>query len=169
MPSLVRPQRPVRWLAEAWEIGLDRQPLHLGALAVAGDAGSARVDDVLDAGNREGRLGDIGGENRPAAGVRLEHPVLLSGRQPGVQRQDLQVRLVGQRVGGVPDLAFAAQEDQDVARSLAAEFGDGVGDGLNLIARLGAVRSVLASGIGEWPVPDFDRVSAAGNLDDRRG
>ncbi len=32
---------------------LDRQPLHLGAAAVAGDPRSTRVDDVADAGHRE--------------------------------------------------------------------------------------------------------------------
>ena len=44
---------------------LDRQALDLGPLAVAGDAGRARVDDVADARHRDGGLGDVGGDDHP--------------------------------------------------------------------------------------------------------
>ena len=76
---------------------LDGQALHLGAAAVAGDAGRAGVDDVADAGHGERRLGHVGGEHDAPAAVGLEHAVLLGGRQPGVERQDLGVGQV--RVG----------------------------------------------------------------------
>ena len=68
---------------------LDRQPLHLEPVAVAGDPRRARVDHVPDAGHGQRGLGDVGGQHDPPPGVRREHPVLLGGRQPGVQRQDL--------------------------------------------------------------------------------
>ena len=77
MPSLVRPHRPLRWLALACEIALDRQPLHLEPVAVAGDPRGARVDDVLDAGHGQAGLGDVGGQHDPAPRVLGEDPVLL--------------------------------------------------------------------------------------------
>ena len=78
---------------------LDRQPLHLQSLAVAGDARGARVDDVADARHGQRGLGDVGGQHDAPAAVRGEDPVLLGGRQPGVQRQDLgdPVELDGRR------------------------------------------------------------------------
>ncbi len=71
------------------EIALDGQALDLGAVAVAGDAGGARVDDVLDARDGQRGLGDVRGQHDPAAGVRLEDAVLLGVREPRVQREDL--------------------------------------------------------------------------------
>ena len=68
---------------------LDRQPLHLEPVAVAGDAGGARVDHVADARHGQRGLGDVGGQHDPPPGVRREDAVLLGGRQPGVERQDL--------------------------------------------------------------------------------
>jgi hypothetical protein len=56
---------------------LDRQPLHLEAVAVARDARSSWIDDVADAGHRQRRLGDVGREHDAASGVRAEDPVLL--------------------------------------------------------------------------------------------
>ncbi len=108
--------------------GLDGQALHLGAVAVAGDAGVAGVDDVFDAGNGQRGLGHVGGQHDAAAGVPLEDAVLLGGAQPGVERQDLGVAELGlgQRVGGVADLPLAAEEDQDVARPFADELAAGV-------------------------------------------
>ena len=67
------------------------------------------------------------------------------------------------RVGGVADLALAGQEDEDVARPFLLEFGDGVTDGLDLVAvrvRLGVV------GVDDGPVADLDGVRAAADLDD---
>ena len=99
--------------------------------------------------------------------VRLEHAVLLGRGQPGVQRQHLQageVRPVGQRIGGVPDLPLAAEEDQDIARAFGAQFRDRVADALDLVLRLAAwpVR------VGKRPVAHLDRVHPPGHLDDRR-
>ena len=73
---------------------LDGEALHLEAVAVAGDAGGAGVDDGADAGHGERRLGDVGGQHDPATAVGGEHPVLLGRREPGVERQDLGVAQV---------------------------------------------------------------------------
>ncbi len=96
----------------------------------------------------------------------LEDPVLLGGRQPGVQRQDVGLGPALERVGGVADLPLAGEEDEDVARALALELADRVGDGLDLVAVLVAVARL---GIVDRAVADLDRVGAAGDLDDRGG
>ena len=59
--------------------------------------------------------------------MRREHALLFGGRQPGVQRQHLDgvawvLGDLAQRLGGVADLAFAGQEDQDVAGRLDLQF-----------------------------------------------
>jgi len=99
--------------------------------------------------------------------VRLEDPVLLGRGQPGVERQHFQAAGPGgpllQRVGGVPDLAFAAEEDQNVAGARGTQLVDGVADGLGLIARF----LVGAIGVHDRPVPDLDRIRPPGHLDHR--
>ena len=144
---------------------LDRQPLHLEPPRVAGDPGDAGVDDVADAGHGQRGLGDVRGQHDPAAGVRGEHAVLLGGGQPRVQRQDLGVAEVplAQRVGGVADLALAGQEDEDVAVPFALQLGDGVADGLELVA-VGIGLGVV--GVDDRPVAHLDGIGAAGDLDD---
>ena len=116
---------------------LDRQPLHLEPLAVAGDAGRAGVDDVPDARHGQRGLGDVGRQHDPPAGVGLEDPVLLGRREPGVAAAGSPVsrRLPpAQRVGGVADLPLAGEEHQDVARPLGAQLVDRVADRLDLVA-----------------------------------
>ena len=78
---------------------LDRQALHLGALAVARDAGGAGVDDVADARHGQRGLGDVGGQHDPAAAAPAEDPVLLGRRQPGEERQHLGVAAASARSG----------------------------------------------------------------------
>ncbi len=148
---------------------LDRQPLDLRAVAVAGDPGGARVDHVLDAGDGQRGLGDVGGQHHAALRGALEDPVLLGGGQPGVQRQDLgglQLQL-RQCVRGVADLALAGEEDQDVARALGLELLHRVADRLDLVAV--AVQLLLLVGVvvEDRAVADLDRVRPAGDLDDR--
>ena len=72
--------------------------------------------------------------------------------------------LVVQRVRGVANLPFTAEEHQHVARRLVLEFVDGVQDRLGLVAidRARVVRVV------DRAVPGLDRVRPAGHLDDRR-
>ncbi len=129
--------------------------------------------------------------------MRLEDAVLLGRGQPGVQRQHLKVRqagLLGQRVGGVPDLPLAAEEDQDVAGALGAQLRQRVADALHLVPwllrRVVRIRPGPASRArfrpgpasrarfrpqragagrsGQRPVAHLDRVGAPGHLDDGR-
>ncbi len=98
--------------------------MHLCPVAVPGNTRRSRIDHVPDARDRQRGLRDVGGEHYPAPGVRLEHPVLFRGGQPRVQRHDLGIaqRPLCQGVGGVPDLAFTAEEHQDVAGARRAQF-----------------------------------------------
>jgi hypothetical protein len=61
-----------------------------------------------------------------------------------------------QGVGGIADLALAAQEHEDVARALAQQLGDRVADRVDLVGDRLVVRAVA----------DLHRVRAAGDLDD---
>ncbi|OCI30472.1 hypothetical protein OERS_28740 [Oerskovia enterophila] len=166
--------------------GLDRQALHLGRLGVARDAGRAGVDDVVDAGDRQRRLGDVGREHDAARGVRLEHAVLLGRGQARVERQDLdEVGALGvpralaqaglEGVGRVVDLALARQEDQDVAWSLGHELLDRVDDARDEVLLLaggplgGAPLGLARLGVdvgAQRPVPDLDGVGTTRDLDD---
>ena len=126
MPSLVRPERPERWFADACEIGLDRQPLHLRPHRVAADARRAGVDDVADARHGEARLGDVRREHDAASQPRdlrrLEHPVLVGRGEPAVEGEHLGLagaaaprRVRAHRRLGVADLALAREEHEHVA------------------------------------------------------
>ncbi len=143
---------------------LDGEALDLGAVAVAGDTGEPGVDDVLDARDGEGGLGDVGRQNDPASGVRLEDAVLLGVRQPGVEGQDLgeSVLLLRERVGRVPDLPLAGEEDEDVALALLLELLHGVGDRGDLVA-VGVVGVLFE----ERPVAHLHGVCTPADLDDR--
>ncbi len=136
---------------------LDRESLHLGAVAVPGDSRGARVDHIPDAGHGERRLGDVGAEDDPASLVGGEHLVLLGGCEPRIQREDLGVpdMHATQGIRCVLDLAFARQEHQDVAVQR-RELADRVADGLGLVGLL-----------VDRAVEDLDRVGATGHLDDR--
>ena len=144
---------------------LDRQPLDLQPRAVAAHPRQARVDDVLDARDRQRRLGDVGRQHDAAPAVGLEDLLLLGVGEPRVERQDVDVvaQPAAQRVGGVADLALAAQEHQHVAvAALAQQLVDGVADRLGLVA----LRAVV--GQRQRPVADLDREGAAAHLDHRR-
>ena len=89
MPSATRPQRPERWFADACEIGSMGSRCTLVALenremrAVPGSI-TYRMP-----GHGQRRLGDVGGQDDAPVLVPLEHPVLLGGGQPAVQREEL--------------------------------------------------------------------------------
>ncbi len=148
MPSLVRPERPERWLADAWLIAsmgrrwiFDRAEYRLMRRR-------ARVDDVTDARHGEARLGDVGREHNPATdarGAALEDAVLVRRAEAPVQRQHLgrgphatrtRRDATPQRVLGIPDLVLARQEDQYVAVALARQLVERVGNPLEQVACL---------------------------------
>ena len=141
---------------------LDGQALHLRAAVVAGDASRAGVDDADDAGHGERRLGHVGGQHDPPPAVRREHPVLLGGREPGVERQDLDVRQAesSEGLGGVADLPLAGEEHEDVAGPLLRQLDDGVADRLRLVA-------VVTVVVSDRAVADLHRVRATGHLHHR--
>ena len=102
---------------------LDRQLLDLVAVRVAADARQAGVDDVADARHRQRGLRHVGRQHdAPPARRWAEHALLLVGRQPREQRQDLGARrmVLAQRLGRLADLALARQEDQHVAAARAS-------------------------------------------------
>ena len=154
---------------------LDREPLHLGLQRVARDPRQPGVHDVPDAGDGQRGLGDVRGEDDAAhgGGVGREDTVLLGGREPGEEGDDLEGSAavgpqVGQRVGGVADLALAGEEHQDVAGTFAGQLADRVEDRLRLVAD---DRLPLVVGLGyvdQRAVADLDGVGASRHLDDRR-
>ena len=136
---------------------LDRQPLHLRTCRPAGDARGAGVDDGADAGHGERRLGDVGGEHDPAAGMWREHGVLLGRGQPPVERHHLIGARTAEHLGGVADLAFAGEEHQHVAGPLAGELLAGAPYAVDLVVVL-----------RERAVAHLDRVGAAADGQHRR-
>ena len=62
--------------------------------------------------------------------------MLLCRREPRVQRQHVGVRQLepAERVGGVVDLALAAEEDEHVARPFGRQLVDRIAHRLHLIA-----------------------------------
>ena len=67
--------------------------------------------------------------------------MLLGGRQPGVQRQHLDVTLSApegraDRFGGVADLPLTGEEHQHIPRRLRRKFLQRIDDRLGLITRL---------------------------------
>ncbi len=149
---------------------LDRQPLHLRALAVAADARRAGVDDIADAWDGEGGLGDVGGENDAPARVRSEDPVLLGGGEPTVERHDLRDRQPhpAQRVGRVTYLPLAGEEDEDVAAGAGVPLGPQLLDGIAHAGDHVAFLVLRSVGVDERAVADLDGKGAPGHLDDRR-
>ena len=147
-------------------------------MGVAGDAGGAGVDHVLDARDRQRGLGDVGGQHDAAVLPGMEDLVLLGQREPGEQRQDLGpgqapvgLHPGAQHLGRVADLALAGEEDQDVPGCLGGELVHGLGDGIERVAvlRLGiGVQLVLVHAVGrvQRPVAQLDGEGAAGDLDD---
>ena len=145
---------------------LDRQPLRMGPRVVAVDPGQSRVDDVADAGNRQRRFGDVGGDDDAAAVRAGEHPLLLGSGQAAEQRQDLDVPFgqpVLQEVAGLADVPLPGHEYEDVpgGRLLQQLFDRG--------HRCLGVGELLPfpENLFQRPVADLDRVHPAGDLDDR--
>ena len=144
--------------------GLNRQPLDLGAVAVAADARRTRVDHVFDARHGERGFRHVGRQDDAASAVRLEDAVLFAVGQAGIQRQDLGVAQVAlaERIGGIADFAFAAHEDQDVARAFVTQLVNGIKNSLQLVA-LGIIRLFHNRAIAH-----FHGIRASRHLNNRR-
>ena len=143
---------------------LDREPLHLQSVAVARDPRCSGIDHVADSRHRQRGLGDVGRQHDPATGVRLEDAMLLRCRQSRIQREHFDGATLefAQCVGGVVDLAFAAEEDEDVAGPLGDEFVHRIAHGLDLIA---VFVDCDAEGVINRAVAHLDRIRAPRHLD----
>lgn len=106
--------------------------MDFGAGGVAGGSGEAGVDDVANAGDGEGGFCDVGGEDNAAVlvGFPVEDFLLFVVGEAGVEGEDVgcflagMVEVVGAEVfGGLEDVAFGGEEDEDVA--VVRFFGDG--------------------------------------------
>ena len=170
MPGPSRPQRPGALVGRGLADRLDRQPLHLGAHRVAADPRDARVDDVPDARDGQGRLRDVGGEYDAAPGVRGEHLVLLGRREPRVERHDLGAARVSARASAVSRISRSPGRNTRMSPGPSA-----------LSSRTAStIASVWSRTIGspslsrplgqldQGPVAHLDRVRAPGHLDHRR-
>ena len=105
---------------------------------------------------------------RREAGWLLNTRCCSAAREPGVERDDLGARQVGERVGGVADLPLAGQEHEHVARTLPGELGDGRADRLGLVALDRLAVLVVLRQLEQRAVPHLDRVGPAGHLDHGR-
>ena len=143
---------------------LDRQTLHLGAIAVAADARGAGIDHIFNAGHGQGGFRHVGRQHDASSAVRLKNPVLLGVGQARVERQNFGMRQVAlrQRVGGVANFALAAHKDKNIAAPFVTQLVDRVENRLQLIA-LAVVRL-----FHHRPVAYFHREGAARNLNYRR-
>ena len=150
---------------------LDRQPLHLEPVAVAGDPGGAGVDHVLDAGHGQRGLGDVGGEHDPPAGVRLRRPGAARRRTAGRTAAGSRCRgrfaagAARRRCRGSP---ARRRGTPGCRRALGGQLVDRVADRLDLVAARSSARRPSSPGRRQRPVADLDRVGPAGHLDDRR-
>ena len=108
--------------------GLHAQGLDVALGGVAFDTGEAGVDDGADAGDGDGGLGDVGGQDDAAVLRGTEGAGLFAGREARQQGQALGARQVAalQKGHALADVAFAGEEDQDVA-ALRTKQVDGVG------------------------------------------
>ena len=122
---------------------LNRQPLHLGARAVARDARGAGVDDVPNARNRERGLGNVGRQNHAPAnprGARAKDSVLLCRRQPAVERQHLGIfgertrcDLALNQLLRISNFALPREKNQGVARLFALKLAQRLGDAVDVV------------------------------------
>ena len=103
--------------------------------------------------------------------MRLEHQVLLRGRQPGIKRQNFDlVRTLGceprgtemlpQRIGSVINLSLPRKEHQNIARAGLNQLGSRLADASKLI-------NTLALVVNQRLVADLNRLGAAGNFQHR--
>ena len=133
MPSETRPQRPERWLAEAWET----RSMGSRWTLVRCEYREMRAVPGSMTYLMPGTVSEVSATLVASTIRRLlpgrEDGVLLGKREPGEQRQDLgvpQPRIgldpAAQRLGRVADFALAGEEDQHVSGRLAGQLVDGV-------------------------------------------
>ena len=97
--------------------GLHAEGLDVALGGIALDARQAAVDDGADAGDGDGGLGDVGGQDDAAVLRGAEGAGLLAWREARQQRQAFGARQAAAFEEGhaLADVALAGEEDQDVA------------------------------------------------------
>src|SRR5262245_5960069 len=97
--------------------GLDRQTLRARARTVTTDAGQTGIDDVANAGDGQGRFGDVGGDDDLPSCRRREDALLFAGTEPPEEWNDLGVAAESpfQQIPRLANVALTGQEDEDVA------------------------------------------------------
>ena len=145
---------------------LNRQPFDARARIVTAEAGQAGVNHITDAGNGQGRFGDVGRHDDLAARRGREDALLFARAEPAEERDDFRfaVETAFELVAGFANVAFARHEDQQVA---------GVGFVKNAFRRLHRRIHItdfapLLGGRVQRLILDFDRIQPAGDFDDRR-
>ena len=143
----------------------DRQALDARARIVTADAGQTGINHVTDAGDGQGRFGDVGRDDDFAARRRGEDALLIARAEPAEQRDDfrLAAKPAFELVAGFANIAFPRHEDQHVAR---------VGLVKNAFRRLHrgihvADLAPLLGGRVQRLILDLDRIQPAGDFDDR--
>ena len=141
----------------------DRKAVDARPGEVLGDPGQARVDDVLDAGDRQGRFGHVGGHDDLRSGDGI-NPSLPGPRQAGEQGQNREsgIALALEDFAGFQDVLLRRHEDKDVAGRLAPqEVVDGGRGRVDVIGVLLFVRR-------RRPVFDADGIHPAADLEHGR-
>ena len=147
----------------------DRQPLQLGAVAVAADASEAGIHHIADVRHRQAGFGDVGGQHHALPPTGRENARLFRRRQAGVERQDVEsIREVAfEQPSAVENLAFAGLENEDVSTAGRRVFGDGL-QALHQGAFVVGFGGVFARAGVQRAVDDVHRVAATGHLHHRR-
>jgi hypothetical protein len=143
--------------------GLHGKAQHARAPGPAGDPRDARIDHEPDARDGDAGLGHVGGQDHAARVAHPEDALLLRGRQARMEREHLASRKgrhADERVRGIEDVAFTAEERQDVARALADALLDPAQDALH--------RRALGLTLGIRPPAHLDGVQPPSDLHHRR-
>ena len=146
--------------------GFDRQPFGARARVVAADASEAGINHVTDAGNRQRRFRDVGGDDNFPPSQRGENALLIRRAQQAEERNDFRLapEPAFQQIARLADVAFAGHENQDVAIARFAQRGfSGAHGGVHI----SDVAALFGIGI-ERRVNHFHGKQPAGNFDDRR-
>ena len=154
----------------------DRQAPGPRLRRIAADARQAGVDHEADAGNRERRLGNVGGDDDLAVLGRGKDALLLSVAQAAEKRDDLgtsELSAINQ-VARFPDVALGRHEDQEVTgRTFPQDPFDGGHGAVDVVQGLRPRgRLVVGRGVGaefvQGRIDHLNGIEPAGHLDDRR-
>ncbi len=137
--------------------GLDGEGIDAAVRVPCGEAGEAGIDDCLDAIDREGGFGDVGGDDDAAGAAGADGGVLLGWGEFAVEGKDIEVAgpsFAAEGVDGFADFVGTRHEDEGVA--LAAGI-DGIAADTGRVVPEFAFHRDFFRGVA-----DVDRERAAG-------